>query len=136
MPEGRQNTEALFDEILSLGGVVALVPFFCDGTPEGQLRLHTDTQTVGSRKGSLRRAAGVKTVVVDAILLCPAENLYPTFQICGGIARQRVNKSVVLTPEENGLTKIVFAEPVRNPTSGQACVFYDGDIVVGGGKIL
>ncbi len=38
-------------------------------------------------------------------------------------------------PEENGLVRIVFDEPVRAPARGQACVLYDGDITVGGGII-
>lgn len=45
-------------------------------------------------------------------------------------------QKATIYPIENGTMRIVFDEPVRNPTSGQACVFYDNDIVVGGGKIL
>ncbi len=45
-------------------------------------------------------------------------------------------QAATVYPEENGITRVVFAEPVKNPTAGQACVFYDGNIVVGGGKIL
>lgn len=45
-------------------------------------------------------------------------------------------QEATIYPTENGVMKVVFAEPVRNPTPGQACVFYDGDVVVGGGKIL
>lgn len=45
-------------------------------------------------------------------------------------------QEAAIYPMENGTMKVVFAEPVRNPTSGQACVFYDGDVVVGGGKII
>ncbi len=44
-------------------------------------------------------------------------------------------QTATVYPEENGLAKIIFDEPVRNATSGQACVFYDGNIVIGGGKI-
>ena len=39
-------------------------------------------------------------------------------------------------PQENGLVKIVFDEPQRALTPGQAIVLYNGDVVVGGGTIL
>ena len=38
--------------------------------------------------------------------------------------------------DEAGLLHIEFDEPVRAITKGQSVVMYDGDIVVGGGKIL
>ncbi|MDP4152049.1 MAG: tRNA 2-thiouridine(34) synthase MnmA [Bacillota bacterium] len=41
-----------------------------------------------------------------------------------------------LYPIENGNIEVVFDEPQRAITPGQAVVFYDSDIVVGGGTIL
>lgn len=41
-----------------------------------------------------------------------------------------------LYPEENGCVRVVFDEKVRAISPGQACVFYDGDSVVGGGTIV
>lgn len=38
-------------------------------------------------------------------------------------------------PQENGTVKVVFDDPVRAVTPGQAVVFYDGELVVGGGTI-
>lgn len=39
-------------------------------------------------------------------------------------------------PMENGLVQVMFDEPQRSITPGQAVVFYDGDTVIGGGTIL
>jgi tRNA-specific 2-thiouridylase len=38
-------------------------------------------------------------------------------------------------PEPGGSARIVFDAPVRAVTPGQSCVFYDGDVVLGGGVI-
>lgn len=40
-----------------------------------------------------------------------------------------------IAPNEDGTVRVTFAEPQRAVTPGQAAVFYDGDIVVGGGWI-
>ena len=38
-------------------------------------------------------------------------------------------------PEENGFARVVFDEPQRALTPGQAVVLYDGEMVIGGGTI-
>jgi tRNA-specific 2-thiouridylase len=40
-----------------------------------------------------------------------------------------------VTPCASGTARVAFDAPVRAVTPGQACVFYDGDVVVGGGVI-
>lgn len=43
--------------------------------------------------------------------------------------------AAILYPEENGRVRVVFAQPQRAVTAGQALVVYDGEAVVGGGTI-
>ena len=55
----------------------------------------------------------------------------------GGIAKANSAKQAKAKIFQDGeYVKIVFDEPQRAVTPGQSAVFYDGDIVVGGGKIL
>lgn len=51
-------------------------------------------------------------------------------------ARSRMTEQpATVYPEENGTVRVVFDEPQRALTPGQAVVFYDGDTVLGGGTI-
>lgn len=51
-------------------------------------------------------------------------------------ARSRMTEQpATVYPEENGFARVVFDEPQRAITPGQAVVLYDGDIVIGGGTI-
>ena len=53
-------------------------------------------------------------------------------------AKARYNqppRPATVYPGENGIARVVFDEPQRALTPGQAVVLYDGDLVVGGGTI-
>ena len=45
-------------------------------------------------------------------------------------------QSAAVYPEGEGAARIVFDEPQRAVTPGQAAVLYDGSIVLGGGRIV
>ena len=51
-------------------------------------------------------------------------------------ARSRMSEQpATVYPEENGFVKVVFDQPQRAITPGQAVVLYNGDCVIGGGTI-
>jgi tRNA-specific 2-thiouridylase len=52
-------------------------------------------------------------------------------------ARSRHNGApATVYPMEDGTAKVIFDEPQRAITPGQAVVLYDGDLVIGSGTIL
>ncbi len=55
---------------------------------------------------------------------------------CMAKARSRMaEQPATVYPEDDGLYRVVFDEPQRALTTGQAVVLYDGDTVLGGGTI-
>ena len=89
-----------------------------------------NTVTVGPNEALFRRT-----------LLAEDLNWFPFPTLAGPIAvtaKARYNQppqAVTVYPEENGTVRVVFDQPQRALTPGQAVVFYDGDMVVGGGTI-
>lgn len=56
---------------------------------------------------------------------------------CKAKVRYKAPKATcALLPNPDGTVRVIFEEPQRAVTPGQAVVFYDGDIVMGGGTIL
>lgn len=58
------------------------------------------------------------------------------FRTAAKVRYSAKTQTATVYPNSDGTAKIVFDEPVKNPAVGQACVFYDGNTVVGGGEIL
>ena len=55
---------------------------------------------------------------------------------CMAKARSRMTEQpATVYPEADGVCRVVFDEPQRALTTGQAVVLYDGDLVIGGGTI-
>ena len=114
--------------------------------------------TLGQRKGlGLAMGAPVyvcsKNMEKNTVTVGPNEALFSTTLLANDwnwfpfetltqpirvFAKARYNQSpqpATVYPEENGTAKVVFDEPQRALTPGQAVVLYDGDLVVGGGTI-
>ena len=52
------------------------------------------------------------------------------------IRHSQFEQAATVYPLDNGRAKVVFDQPQRAITPGQAVVLYRGDLVVGGGTIL
>lgn len=90
-----------------------------------------NTVTLGSREELMHKRLNLKNIniISEDILTVPINVT----------AKARYNakeQTAVLYPADKyGIALIEFDEPVRAPARGQACVFYSGDIVIGGGVI-
>ena len=115
--------------------------------------------TIGQRKGlglSLPQPLYVcrKDLDKNKVVLAPNDRLfqdtleagelnfisgeYPrgAFRCCAKIRYKQKEAPATVTPIDEKRVKVVFDEPQRGITPGQAVVFYDGDQVLGGGRIL
>lgn len=89
-----------------------------------------NTVTVGDNE-----ALFSTTLLADDWNFAPFDTLTTPLR-CKAKARSRMlEQPATIYPEENGICRVVFDEPQRALTTGQAVVLYDGDIVLGGGTI-
>ncbi|MBQ6848156.1 MAG: tRNA 2-thiouridine(34) synthase MnmA [Clostridia bacterium] len=77
-----------------------------------------------------------KEILVRDLNFIPFDELRGEMRVKAKLRYRHLEQPATIHPLENGNVKIVFDEPQRAPSSGQAAVFYDGDIVIGGGKII
>lgn len=77
-----------------------------------------------------------KEVIVNDVNFIPFDTLNGEMRVKTKLRYRHIAADSVIFPLENNKVKIVFDEPQRAPSSGQAAVFYDGDLVVGGGTII
>lgn len=141
------NTTFAEGDYVDLGGNII-------GRHKGMIRY-----TIGQRKG-LGMGFGKPMFVLDKspaenkVILGDEEHLFKTKVLvkdvnymamesltspikCDGKLRYRHNQQpCIITPIDENTILAEFLEPQRAPTSGQAAVFYDGDTVICGGKII
>lgn len=77
-----------------------------------------------------------KKVLVKDTNFIPFDNLEGEMRVTAKLRYSQKEQPATIKSLENGEVLVEFDIPQRAPSSGQAAVFYDGDIVVGGGKIV
>jgi tRNA-specific 2-thiouridylase len=75
------------------------------------------------------------SLVAEDVNLISVEKLEEPMRITAKTRYSQTEQSATLSYVGNGEYLVEFDKPQRAVTSGQAVVFYDGDIVVGGGTI-
>ncbi len=114
--------------------------------------------TIGQRRGigiSIGKPAYVtdKNALENTVSIGDESNLYKSeitaydvnlisldsisdeMRVTAKVRYSRNEQAAVVIPLGNGEVLVKFDEPQRAPASGQAVVFYDGDVVIGGGTI-
>ncbi len=76
-----------------------------------------------------------KKVYVEKLNFIPFDTLSGEMKVSCKLRYRHKEQPAIIKPYKNGVL-IEFETPQRAPSAGQAAVFYDGDIVVGGGVIV
>lgn len=77
-----------------------------------------------------------KEVTVRDVNLTACDRLDRPTRLCAKIRYNQTEQPATVVQTDETHLKIVFDEPQRAVTAGQAAVLYDGDTVVGGGTIV
>ena len=76
------------------------------------------------------------SLIAEDVNLISVEEITEPMRITAKARYSQKDCAATLSKLEDGRYIVEFDEPQRAVTSGQAVVFYDGDIVVGGGTII
>ncbi|MBE6978593.1 MAG: tRNA 2-thiouridine(34) synthase MnmA [Ruminococcaceae bacterium] len=89
-----------------------------------------NTVTVGENE-----ALFSTTLLCDDLNFFPFDDLTAPLRCCAKARSRMTEQPATVYPAENGICRVVFDQPQRALTTGQAVVFYDADTVLGGGTI-
>lgn len=98
--------------------------FVCAKNPDDNTVTLGDAQSLMSRE-----------LYANDINIISQENLFEPVK-CTAKTRYNMTDQPCIAVQEGDRLKVVFDSPQRAVTKGQAVVLYDGDIVIGGGKII
>ena len=118
------------------------IPFYTVGQRKGlgisaktplyvtELKVHDNTIVVGKNEDLL-----ADTMQVEEVNLITMDKLTEPIRAEVKIRYKDTGASATITPLSDTEVEVKFDQPRRAVTPGQAAVFYDGDIVIGGGWI-
>lgn len=101
-------------------------PMFVTG-----ISAENNTVTIGENGSQYSRG-----LVADRLNFIAVEELTEPIRADVKIRFRAKEQPATVTPNGDGTVTVIFDEPQRSVTPGQGAVFYDGDIIIGGGRII
>lgn len=92
--------------------------------------MEKNTVTVGTEDNLFH-----KELLANDWFFFPFPDLTEPMNVMAKTRSRMAEQPATVYPEPNGYCRVVFHEPQRAMTPGQAVVLYDGDVVIGGGTI-
>lgn len=92
--------------------------------------LADNTVTLGSEADLYSKRLSAQNINLIAV-----DKLHAPLKVNAKIRYSQNTAPAVIEPVGEGRVEVIFETPQRAVTTGQAVVFYDGDIVIGGGTI-
>ncbi len=77
-----------------------------------------------------------REVTIENVNLTAIESVSAPLRVRAKLRYTPHEADATLYPDTDGKLRLVFDEPQRAATRGQHCVFYNGDILLGGGEII
>ena len=106
-------------------GIAHKEPLYVTGIDIGKNRI-----IVGPREETLKRS-----LIADRVNWISIEDIKKPIKVMAMIRYNHKKAKAVVTKLGKDLVRVDFAKPQAAPTPGQAVVFYDKDVVMGGGWI-
>ncbi|MBQ8763375.1 MAG: tRNA 2-thiouridine(34) synthase MnmA [Clostridia bacterium] len=103
------------------------------GKPMFVTGISAENNTVTIGENGSQYSSGL---IADRLNFISVENLTQPIRADVKIRFRARPEPATVAPNGDGTVSVVFDEPQRSVTPGQSAVFYDGDTVIGGGRII
>jgi tRNA-specific 2-thiouridylase len=103
------------------------------GRPMFVMKMDAENNTITLGDKGMEFSEGL---IAEDVNFISIDKLTEPMEVSVKVRYQAKPTPAVIRPAEDGRVEVVFGQPQRAVTPGQAVVFYDGDEVVGGGCVV
>lgn len=103
------------------------------GKPMFVTKISSAENTVTIGENGSQYSSGL---IADRLNFIPFDELCEPFKANAKIRFRAKEQPAMIIPDSDSTVKVIFDEPQRSVTPGQSVVFYSGNTVIGGGRII